>query len=75
MLRALEGRLGLSPVQRAHAERVLDAQAGPYREALEPCRPRVRTLRRAMGTQLAPSLDPAQRAALEALLQEGERFR
>lgn len=75
MLRALERRLGLSPSQRAQAERVLEAQSQPYRDALEPCRPRVRALRLEMRRALAPTLDPAQREALDTLVRDGERYR
>jgi hypothetical protein len=74
-MHALERRLELTPGQRAQAERVLDAQAAPYREALEPCREPIRELRRDMARQLGPALEPGQRAVLEELVREGERFR
>jgi hypothetical protein len=74
-MRALENRLELTPDQRAEAERVLHAQEASYREALEPCRPPVRELRREMARRLEPVLNDAQRSALDALVREGERYR
>lgn len=74
-LHALERRLDLSDAQRAEAERLLREQEEPYRAALEASRPRVRELRRELAERLRPALDPDQRATLEELLREGERFR
>lgn len=74
-LYALDQRLHLTPAQRAAAEGVLSAQARPYRDALELCRPPIRELRREMARQLAPTLDPAQRRLLDELVREGERYR
>jgi hypothetical protein len=75
LLRALDRRLRLTEAQRAEAARTLDAQSGAYREAIAPCRPQVRALRRQMARDLSPALDPTQRTALEGLVLEGERFR
>jgi hypothetical protein len=75
MLYALDHRLELTPDQHAEAERVLRAQEEPYRQALELSRPSVRALRRELASDLAPRLDPAQRALLEELVREGERHR
>jgi hypothetical protein len=72
---ALERRLDLSPAQRVEAERLLRAQEGDYREAVEVCRPRVRELRRALVKDLEPILEPEQRALLEELTREQEQFR
>ena len=74
-LYALDHRLRLTPAQRTEAERILDAQAGRYRDALELCRPPIRELRRDMARQLGPALDPAQRSVLDELVREGERDR
>ena len=74
-LYALTHRLDLTSRQRAEAEQMLRAQEAPYRQALELSRPQIRALRRELARQLGPTLAPDQRALLEELIREGERFR
>lgn len=74
-LYALDQRLSLTPTQRAEAERVLHEQEPRYRDALERSRPEVRELRKDMAKRLEPSLTADQRAVLEELVREGERYR
>jgi hypothetical protein len=72
MMHALEQRLDLTTAQRDEAERVLRAQDAPFLKAIEPCRPQVRELRRGMARDLAPVLEPDQRAILDDLIQMRE---
>ena len=74
-LAALDDLLALSDAQRAEAERLLRAQSERFREAVEPCRPRTRALRRELLQQLLPALTADQRATLENLLRKGEPVR
>ncbi len=75
MMHALEQRLDLTAAQREEAERVLRAQDEPFLKAIDPCRPQVRELRRGMARDLAPVLEPGQRAILDDLIRIGETDR
>jgi hypothetical protein len=75
LLHALDARLDLSHAQRAEATRIARAQESRYRDAIAPCRPAVQSLRHELARDLAPTLDPAQRRTLDAILREREHAR
>jgi hypothetical protein len=75
LMHALEAHLDLNDAQRAEATRLAHAQESRYRDAVAPCRPAVQLLRKELARDLAPTLDPAQRATLDAILREREHAR
>ena len=75
LLLALDARLDLDDAQRARVTRLAEAQERRYRDAVGPCRPEIRALRRELARDLAPILQPAQRATLDAILREREQAR